>query len=425
MLKKSLIILIGLGLLLTACTPIAVRAPTLTPSLPVRPSAGLPTVDPNTASSDTSNCTMVSQKVLPATDSTEAASNSLFKPVNEADWTLGDPKALVQFLVYSDFQCPYCSNLAPILEQLQKDFSQDVVIIFRHFPIPSHKNASLAAQAAEAAGLQGHFWVMHNALFANQSAWTALPLPDFESWLIQQAKTLDLDPTLFAADLKSASIVKKIQAAQLEGQKIGIPGTPLILINGKIWGGQWQIPDNLRAVVQLLKLEKRQFSGCPPMTINPNKHYTVIMQTEKGEIDLELFADKAPITVNSFVFLARQGWFNDIIFHRVLPNFVAQTGDPSGTGYGQPGYAFKDEITPNLKFDKAGMVGMANAGANSNGSQFFIVLAPQPDLDSKFTVFGQVTKGMDVVNQITPRDPTKGGDLPPGTRIMTVTIKEQ
>jgi cyclophilin family peptidyl-prolyl cis-trans isomerase/protein-disulfide isomerase len=423
--KKSLIIIIGLGLLLTACSPIAVRAPTLTPSLPVRLPAELPTADPNAATSDSSNCTMVSQKVLPTPNSTEAASSSLFKPVSDADWTLGNPKAQVQFLVYSDFQCPYCAQLAAILEQLQKDFPQDVVVIFRHFPIPSHPNASLASQAAEAAGLQGEFWVMHNALFTNQSAWNALSQPDFESWLIQQAKTLDLDSTRFAADLKSAAIVKKIQEAQLDGQKIGIPGTPLILINGKIWQGQWQVPDNLRAVVQLLKLEKRQFSGCPPMTINPNKHYTAIIQTEKGEINLELFADKAPITVNSFVFLSRQGWFNDIIFHRVIADFVAQTGDPSGTGYGQPGYAFKDEILPELKFDKPGMVGMANAGADSNGSQFFIALAPQPGLDGKFTVFGQVTKGMEVVKQITLRDPTQGGDLPAGTRIMTVTILEQ
>ncbi len=108
-----------------------------------------------------------------------------------------------------------------------------------------------------------------------------------------------------------------------------------------------------------------------------------------------------------------------------MPGFVAQTGDPSGTGYGTPGYAFKNEISPDLKFDGPGVVGMANAGADSNGSQFFITYSAQPKLDGQYTVFGHVIQGMEVVTSLTPRDPSTSGDLPPGDEILSVTIEEK
>jgi cyclophilin family peptidyl-prolyl cis-trans isomerase len=128
--------------------------------------------------------------------------------------------------------------------------------------------------------------------------------------------------------------------------------------------------------------------------------------------------------VNSFIFLAQNGWFDGVTFHRVIPNFVAQAGDPSGTGYGTPGYAFKNEIS-DLKFDSPGVVGMANAGADSNGSQFFITYSAQPTLDGSYTIFGKVIQGMDVAKNLTPRDPSKGTDLPPGDTILSVTIDEK
>jgi cyclophilin family peptidyl-prolyl cis-trans isomerase len=129
--------------------------------------------------------------------------------------------------------------------------------------------------------------------------------------------------------------------------------------------------------------------------------------------------------VNSFVFLARQGWFDGVTFHRVIPGFVAQAGDPSGTGTGGPGYYFANEIRTDLGFDKPGMVGMANAGPDTNGSQFFIVYAPQPKLDGSYTVFAQVIQGMDVVESLTPRDPQTSLGLPPGDKILGVTIEEK
>ncbi|MGE5221705.1 MAG: peptidylprolyl isomerase [Omnitrophica WOR_2 bacterium] len=161
------------------------------------------------------------------------------------------------------------------------------------------------------------------------------------------------------------------------------------------------------------------------MTVDPKKKYTATLHTSKGDIVIQLFPDKAPVTVNSFIFLARNGWFNNVIFHRVIPGFVAQTGDPSGSGFGTPGYAFDNEISPNLKFDKAGVVGMANAGPGSNGSQFFITYGPAPSLNGGYTIFGQVTAGMDVAQKLTPRDPSSGGDLPAGDVIQSVTIEEK
>jgi cyclophilin family peptidyl-prolyl cis-trans isomerase len=140
---------------------------------------------------------------------------------------------------------------------------------------------------------------------------------------------------------------------------------------------------------------------------------------------LQLFADKTPLAVNSFVFLAQKGWFDDITFHRVLPGFVAQTGDPSGTGQGNPGYMFNNESHPTLKFDQAGMVGMANSGPDTNGSQFFVTYGPAPHLDGSYTIFGKVLSGMDVVEQLTPRDPQPGLSLPPGDKLITVTIEEK
>ena len=139
---------------------------------------------------------------------------------------------------------------------------------------------------------------------------------------------------------------------------------------------------------------------------------------------IQLFPDKAPLAVNSFVFLARQGWFEGVTFHRVIPGFVAQAGDPSGTGKGNPGYFFNNEITE-LKFDKPGMVSMANSGPDTNGSQFFITFAPAPHLDGGYTIFGQVISGLDVAENLTPRDPSQGTTLTPGDKILSVDIEEK
>ena len=166
----------------------------------------------------------------------------------------------------------------------------------------------------------------------------------------------------------------------------------------------------------------KQWSTPPAMQIDPKKQYKAHMETDKGTMVIELFADKTPVTVNSFVFLAREGFYDGVMFHRVSSNFMAQGGDPTGTGRGGPGYRFQDEFHPSLRYDKRGILSMANAGPGTNGSQFFITHGPTPHLDNRHSVFGQVVDGLDVLMSIPERDPMNVNA--PAVKIIRVTIEE-
>jgi cyclophilin family peptidyl-prolyl cis-trans isomerase len=166
-----------------------------------------------------------------------------------------------------------------------------------------------------------------------------------------------------------------------------------------------------------------QWNAPPPMIIDPNTVYLATFRTEKGDIVVELFADRAPVTVNNLVFLAREGFYDGTIFHRVLEGFMAQGGDPTGTGMGGPGYRFADEIVSNLTFDEAGLLAMANSGPATNGSQFFITFEPTPWLDGRHTIFGKVVEGMDVLMSLTRRDPQMDPNAPADV-LETVIIEE-
>lgn len=171
--------------------------------------------------------------------------------------------------------------------------------------------------------------------------------------------------------------------------------------------------------------ERNQMYTSPPaLTIDPAKAYKATMVTEMGNIVLELYADRAPNTVNSFVFLAREGFYDNTTFHRVIPGFMAQGGDPAGTGRGGPGYAFADEFDPSLTHDGPGVLSMANSGPDTNGSQFFITLEATPWLDGRHAVFGRVIEGMDVVQSLTARDPQQNPSFE-GDKILTVVIQEE
>ncbi len=168
----------------------------------------------------------------------------------------------------------------------------------------------------------------------------------------------------------------------------------------------------------------RSWSNPPPMTVDASHSYNATVRMAKGgEFVIELYADKAPAAVNNFAFLARQGYYDGVTFHRVMDGFMAQGGDPTGTGTGGPGYEFPNEDS-DLTFDKAGVVAMANAGRDTNGSQFFVTFAPQPRLNGDYTIFGQVVSGMDIVNGLKRRDPTQNPSFE-GDAIKTVTITEE
>ena len=168
--------------------------------------------------------------------------------------------------------------------------------------------------------------------------------------------------------------------------------------------------------------QDKQWSSPPEMEIDPQLQYTAVLDTDKGKIEIELFTEKVPNTVNNFVFLCKRGFYDGTLFHRVIKDFMTQGGDPTGTGRGGPGYRFADEFDPSLRHDEPGVMSMANAGPNTNGSQFFITHVPTPWLDDKHSVFGQVTQGMDVLLSIPPRDPQRSDN--PGVRLNSVTILE-
>lgn len=166
----------------------------------------------------------------------------------------------------------------------------------------------------------------------------------------------------------------------------------------------------------------KQYAAEPPMTIDENKRYVATIEMDIGDIKLELFPKDAPHHVNNFVFLAREGFYDGVTFHRVIPGFMAQGGDPTGSGRGGPGYTIPDEVNSRQFLD--GTLGMAKTNQpNSAGSQFFICYGPQPHLDGGYTVFGQILEGRDVLDKIAPRDPASA--TTPGTKINSVTIEEE
>jgi len=166
----------------------------------------------------------------------------------------------------------------------------------------------------------------------------------------------------------------------------------------------------------------KSYSSPPAMIIDTGKQYTATIETEKGSMVAELFASDVPVTVNNFVFLAREGFYDGSTFHRVIPDFMAQGGDPTGTGTGTAGYRFDDEFTGHKH--EAGALSMANSGSNTNSAQFFITFTPQHGLDNKHTVFGQLIEGMDVLQKLTPRDPSQNPQFA-GDKILRIIIEEK
>ena len=392
----------------TACSP--------SPATPVHTSPAIPSIIIPTPPA----CTALQVEPTPGFETP-----SLFPPETEIDHVRGAADPILTITEYSDYQDLRSGLLAQALDQLLDEHPEDLRVVSRIFPLMAvNDKAALAAQAAEAAGEQERFWEMHKLLYAQQESWVNLSVTDFEQWLGAQVSALGMDVDQFQADLRREDIVAKVQEAWEGGQKIGLPGTPLILINGQIYGGPRDY-NSLNDILQLIVLGKRQYSSCPAVTVQQNKQYIATLHTQKGNVVIQLFADKAPMTVNSFLFLVREGWYDNITFHRVIPDLYAQTGDPSGTGKGNPGYYIITEIDPTLTFDKPGMVAMVNSGPDTSGSQFFITYAPVPDYNGQYTIFGEVLSGMDVLEQLNPRDAQPGTVTPPGDRLISISIEEK
>jgi cyclophilin family peptidyl-prolyl cis-trans isomerase len=264
------------------------------------------------------------------------------------------------------------------------------------------------------------FWEMHDLLYERQGEWASQPRDTLEDVLIGYAEELGLDVEQFSYDLKEGTYRDLVQQRYDEAVALGLPGTPTIFFNGQYYNGPMAeyVFDGL---IILFNYDGLQYAEAPPMNIDPSQPYFATIHTSQGRFCVELFAKQAPQTVNNFVFLAQEGFYDSVLFHRVLPGFVAQTGDPTGTGFGGPGYRFDDEINADLTHDGPGILSMANAGPNTNGSQFFITYQALPDLDGKHPVFGRVVEGMDVVESLKPRDPQQDFRAP-GDGIETIVI---
>ncbi len=337
------------------------------------------------------------------------------RPVGEDDWVRGPDDAAITLIEYSDFQCPGCSGIEPVLEVFLTDHP-DIRLVYRHFPLSFHDKAMMAALAAESAGAQGKFWEMHDLLFERAAEWKQLSLDEARAKMSEYAQELGLDMDRFEKDMDEETYKPRIERDLQEAQSVGLPGTPSFLFNGVLFptqelGLSYQ---GLESFLDILDLGERMYDEPPAMTVDTSKSYDVVLHTSKGDIEMTLYPEAAPAHVNNFLFLAREGWYDDSQIFFVRDNFVALMGDPTNSGIGYPGYYCTGE-TQN-PFTGAGLVGMLPNG------QFFITLGDDAQqLSGNFALIGQVTKGADVLASLTRRVP---GDpsAPPADMLESVEI---
>lgn len=316
-----------------------------------------------------------------------------------------------------------------MLESLKEIYGDQIRLIYRHNPLSSiHLNAILAAEASEAAGQQGGqdaFWAYHDHLYEGQEAWADTSRAEAINIFVGYAEEIGLDGEQLRTDLEDGTYNQLVLDDEGHARTEGINATPSLFLNGYAFPLE-EIPlsgQGIDLVLDIIKLLDRQYD-IPPTVIDLTKSYEATIVTDKGDIVLKLFADTAPVNVNSFVFLAQQGWYDETSFHRVLEGFMAQGGDPSGTGVGWPGYRCDNEIVAERTLNSAGVVSLANSGPNTNGGQFFITYGPTPHLNSDFTIIGEVLSGQEVVEALTLRNPDERPAFK-GDRIITINIEEK
>jgi cyclophilin family peptidyl-prolyl cis-trans isomerase/protein-disulfide isomerase len=354
-----------------------------------------------------------------------AATLAPIPAVSAAEHLRGPVAAQATLIVYSDFDCPLCAHLAGLLAQLQDRHRLDLRLVFRQFPLLTlHAKASLAAQVAELAGEQGAFWSMHDRLFEAYPVWSAYSPVEFEGWALAQAEELGLDVPTFQAGLTEGRKVAQVQRAYEEGLAMGIPGSPFLLLDGEPFLLPYE-PNYLEAAVRLSTLRARQFADYPPFEIDPAATYRARLQLDSGEIVLQLYPQYAPLAVNSFIFLASQGWFDGNAIHQVQPGVFLESGDPTATGLGDPGYHFAMEPSSALGFEQPGMVALVPTSPETNGGRFFVNLAPLPELDGARTIFGRVLQGMELLRVLPARDPLVDLLEPPPAVLLRVEIEVQ
>jgi cyclophilin family peptidyl-prolyl cis-trans isomerase/protein-disulfide isomerase len=343
--------------------------------------------------------------------------------ISPSDWSLGPLDAPATLLVYADFQSPGSVNVLRDALQLADAHPEGLRLVFRHNPlIPSFDKDSLAGQAVEAAGTQGEFWRMTRALVERHAEWSVQSPADFRLWLIDLADELGLEVSGFRADLDHGRYAAFMLASYEDALASGLPGPPVLFLNSLLF----RVPptrENLEAAVRLEILASQSFAERPAQTIREGADYFATLVMDEGEIVIQLLPESAPMAVNSFVFLARQDWFDGTAIYLVVPSGWVEAGDPSGTGLGDAGYHLPDEIDPARTFDEPGVVALASVGPDTGGSRFLITLAPLPALNGTRTIFGRVVRGLELLQGLPARDPTSDL-LAPGALIMRDVLIE-
>ena len=403
-----------------------------------------PAASPSTATSVPPSPTTAVSTSAPATEATDPAVTSTpsgpatcevftlpvesrIPDLDEGDHFVGPEDAPITFIEYADFQCPACAGLHTLREYLRDKYGDQIRFAYRHLPLVSiHDKAVITAEAAEAAAAQGKFWEMHDLLYERTQEWGGLSEEALVDKLIEYAGELELNTEQFETELTEHTYREEILADYEAYQEYGQMATPTYVVNKvfyptREYGGFGR----LEAFIDLVSMQDRMYDSAPPQVIDPDKDYSATIRTTQGDITFELFDDEAPANVNSFAFLAQDGWYDGLDFFFVDHEQVALSGDPTNSGGGlpYPGYTCGDETAEGLSFEETGLLALYTPGPNQNSSSFFITYVPQPDFTGNFTIIGRVTDGMSVAESLTERQP--GSDQPEADSIETILIEER
>lgn len=385
-------------------------------------SSGAPTTFPTVDFTASSPATCRLAPIVPAIDT--LAEYDVPAP-GPKDHSFGATAPKVTILSYCNYQKPVCKSLQINLAELQQQYPDFVLVVSRQYPQPDVDDKSLiAAYAVEAAGLENRFWQMNEVLYSQQSEWSGLTLQEFREWLVTQAETMEITREQWEANMMNESVRSRVTQVVEDAAGLQTTGTPMLFFNNTMVKTAVDI-DSLKVLIDYFLLPEKAYTNCPVIKIDTEKTYTATFTTEKGDIVFELFDDTAPLSVNSFVTLARDGWYNGSTFFRVIPGFVAQGGDPSNSGLGSPGFGISSEVDPALRFDAPGLLALNRNTDGLSGSQFFITYTALPELDGQFTIIGRVIEGQSVLNSLRPRNPESDEILLPADVLITVVIKEE
>jgi cyclophilin family peptidyl-prolyl cis-trans isomerase len=312
----------------------------------------------------------------------------------------------------------------PVMERLLDAYEGEIRFVYRHFPLSFHDKAQITAEAAEAAGAQGAYYEMYDLLLERIGEWSSQPVSQIVDTLAGYAEEIGLDVERFREELENSTYREKVYGHLQDAIDMQLGGTPSYIISGQPYPYGLSYEGLAAFIEEVDVLNQRHYDSPPPQVIDPESQYLATIETERGDVVVELYADRVPVNVNSFAFLAQDGWYDGITFAQVIADLAAVTGDAELAVSGFPGYTCQNEILDDLLFDQAGVVGIINSGLNMPGGHIFITLGPAPDLDGGFTIIGRVVEGLDIIEGLDPLNPSEPG-APAGVGIETITIEEQ